>query len=228
MEPTARADALAPRLIRRRYAALSGTEMQVAVWGGVLVMGLSVSVGGQGPPPPRRLPPPGRTATASATQPVSSVVVVTWVTRYGHDGLHTLELLVVWRGQPGWFTRVGPRTSSGGGSGSSFHSTSQFGDVELQLALDSSAHTAKIQGQSIDLGESNVVLVDGVGSADRVRVVAKLRVDPDVVLLYDGRPDIDAVLMRSADVVSFLQCEVQTPGGRGSARWPTCARVLGK
>lgn len=111
----------------------------------------------------------------------------------------------------------------------SFHSTSRFGDAELQLGLDSAAHTAEIQGQHIDLGDSNVVLVDGAGSADRVRVVAKLRVDPDVVLLNDGRPDIDAVLMRSADVVSFLQCDVQTLGGRGSASmWPTCARVLGK
>jgi hypothetical protein len=199
--------------------------MQVAVWCAVLVMGLSVSVAGQGPPPPRRLPPPGRTATASATQPVSSVAVVTWVTRYGHDGVHTLELLVVWRGQPGWFTRVGPRASSSGGSGSYFYSTSRLGDVELQLGLDSAAHRAEIQGQHIDLGDSNVVLVDGVGSADRVSVVAKPRVDPDVVLLNDGRPEIDAVLMRSADVVSFLQCDVQTPGGRGSAfTWPTCAR----
>jgi len=60
-------------------------------------------------------------------------------------------------------------------------------------------------------------------------VVAQLHVDPEVVLLNNGYPDIDAVLMRSADVVSFLQCDVQMPGGRGSAfMGPTCARVLGK
>ena len=203
--------------------------MQPAAWCAVLVMGVSISVVAQGPPPPRRLPPPGITGTASATQPASSAAVVTWVTRYGHDGVHTLELLVVWRGHAGWFTRAGPRASSGGGSGSSFHSTSRFGDVELQFRLDSALHAAEIQGQHIDLGDSNGVLVDGVGSADRVRVVAKLRVDPEIVLLNDRNPDIDAVLMRSADIVSFLQCDVPTPGARGSAfMWPTCGRVLGK
>jgi hypothetical protein len=192
-------------------------------------MGLSVSVDGQGPPPPRRLPPPGVTATSSATQPASSVAVVTWVTRYGHDGVHALELLVVWRGQPGWFMRGGPRVSSGGGSGSSFHATSRFGDVELQLGVESAAHTAEIQGKHVILGDSNVILVDSVDSADRLRVVAQLHVDPEVVLLNNGYPDIDAVLMRSADVVSFLQCDVQIPGDRGSAfMGPTCLRVLGK
>jgi hypothetical protein len=101
--------------------------------------------------------------------------------------------------------------------------------VELQLDLESAAHTAEIQGKHVNLGDSNVVLVDSVDTADRVSVVAQLRVDPDVILLNDGRPDIDAVLMRSADVVSFLQCDVQRPGGTGSAfMWPTCARVLGK
>jgi hypothetical protein len=203
--------------------------MQPVVWGAALIIGVSISVVPQGPPPPRRLPPPGRMATASATQPASSVALVTWVTRYGQDGAHTLELLVVWRGQAGWFTRAGPRTSSGGGSGSSFHSTSRFGDVELELSLDSASRTAEVQGQHIDLGDSNVLLVDEVGTGAPGKVVAKLRVEPDVVLINERYPDIDAVLMRSAQVVSFLQCDVPTPGARGLAlTWPTCVRLLGK
>jgi hypothetical protein len=167
--------------------------------------------------------------TASATQPASSVALVTWVTRYGHDGVHTLELLVVWRGKAGWFMRAGPRTSSSGGSGSFFHSTSRFGDVELQLTLDSAARTAEVQGQRIDLGDSNVLLVDEVDTADPVKVVGKLHVDPDVDLIDERRPDVDGVLIKSAEVVSFLQCDMPTPAARGSTlTWPTCARLLGK
>jgi hypothetical protein len=155
--------------------------------------------------------------------------MVTWVTRYGHDGVHTLELLVVWRGKAGWFTRAGPRTSSGGGSGSSFYSTSRFGDVELQLSLDSAARTAEVQGQRIDLGDSNVLLVDEVDTADSAKVVGKLRVDPAVAMVDDRLPDVDGVLIKSAEVVSFLQCDVPTLAVRGSALpWPTCRRLLGK
>src|SRR5918993_4787808 len=89
----------------------------------------------QGPPPPVRMPPPGRTATQSATQPISPVAVMTWVTRYGSDGVHTLDLLVVWRGNPGWFVRGSQRASSGGGSGDTFRQTFRYGDLELELAF---------------------------------------------------------------------------------------------
>ena len=192
-------------------------------------MGVWLSSAGQGPPPPRRLPPPGTTATSSATQPASSVALVTWITRYGHDGVHALELLVVWRGQPGWFTRGGPRTSSGGGSGTSFRSTSRYGDIELQLGLDSGAHTADIQGKRVELGASNVILVDNVDIPNGAKVVGLRRVDAEVALLNSGYPDIGAVLMRSTAVVSFLRCDVPMPGSRGSGLPGTpCARVVGK
>jgi hypothetical protein len=159
---------------------------------------------------------------------VSSVALVTWVTRFGHDGIHTLELLVVWRGQPGWFLRVGSQSSSGGGSGTSFHTTSRFGDVELRLDFDSATHTAALQGQRVDLGESNVVLVDNVDRLDDLSVGGLLHVDTAVPLLDTGRPDIDAVLMRSGEIVSFLKCDVTLPGGRGpGVVAPTCARLLG-
>ena len=206
-----------------------GDIMQPIASCAALVVVVSISVAAQGPPPPRRLPPAGHMATASATQPASSAAMVTWVTRYGHDGVHMLELLVVWRGKAGWFTRTGPRTSSSGGSGSVFHSSSRFGDVELQLSLDSAARTAEVQGQRIDLGDSNVLLVDEVDTADSAKVIAKLRVGPALVMINDRLPDVDGVLIKSAEVVSFLQCDVPTPAVSGSAvPWPTCGRLLGK
>jgi hypothetical protein len=143
--------------------------------------------------------------------------------------MHKLELLVVWRGQPGWYMRGGSRTSSGGGSGSSFQSTSRYGDVELQLGLDSAAHTADIQGKRVALGGSNVILVDNIDIPGGAKVVGLRRVDTDVALLNSGYPDIDAVLIRSAAVVSFLRCEIQIQGSRGTPLIGTpCARAAGK
>jgi hypothetical protein len=201
--------------------------MRICGWSASLVVAVIVSSAGQSPSPPRRLPPQGTIATSSATQPASSVALVSWVTRYSHDGMHALELLVVWRGEPGWFLRSGPRSSSAGGSGSSFHSTSQFGDVALRLDFDSATHVAEIQGQRVDLGDSNVVLVDNVDRLDGLRISGLLHVDSEVALLGGGHPDIDAVLMRSADIVSFLKCDVALPGGRGPGLVAsTCARVI--
>jgi hypothetical protein len=76
--------------------------MRICGWSASLVVAVIVSSAGQSPSPPRRLPPQGTIATSSATQPASSVALVSWVTRYSHDGMHALELLVVWRGEPGW------------------------------------------------------------------------------------------------------------------------------
>src|SRR5687768_7809359 len=100
----------------------------------------------QGPPPPRRLPPPGVTATQSATQPISPVAVMTWVTRHGSDGVHTLDLIVVWRGNPGWFMR-GSQQSSGGGTAGAVRQTLRYGDLQLELAFHSTKRTAEIQGK---------------------------------------------------------------------------------
>ena len=201
--------------------------MRVSASCASLIVLLTVSSAAQSPAPPRRLPPPGVTATSSATQPVSSVALASWVTRYGNDGVHALELLVVWRGQPGWFLRSGPRSSSAGGSGSSFHSTSQFGGVTMSLDFDSATRVAEIQGQRVDLKDSNVVLIDNVDRPDGLSVSGQLHVDPEVALLGGGHPDIDAVFMRSADIVSFLKCDVPLPGGRGPGSvGSTCARLI--
>jgi hypothetical protein len=201
--------------------------MPVGAWCGVLIMAFFVSVAGQGPPPPRRPLLPGGTATSSATEPVSAVALATWVTRSAVDAGHRLEVLVVWRGQPGWDTRSGPRTSSAGGSGTAFSWSGRYGDVELRLDLESATRTAAIQGTKVDLGDNNVVLVDDVDVLHGAVVTMLLHVDPAVPLLPAGRPDIDAVLLKSAAVVSFLRCDVQLPGGRALAvMGSTCSRVL--
>jgi hypothetical protein len=181
----------------------------------------------QGPPPPGRLPPPGVTATQSATQPVSPVALITWMTRYGSDGVHTLDLIVVWRGNPGWFMR-GSQQSSGGGSAGTVRQTLRYGDLQLEVAFHSTKRTADIQGKVVELGDANVILVDHVDSVEGPRVVCTLRIDGEVPS-DNGRARVEPVLRRSPEVISFLRCDAPMPDGRGQASIDRlCAQVLGK
>ena len=201
--------------------------MQIAACCWIAIVGLAVTLGGQ-TPPPRHLPPVGVTATSSSTLPASAVAVMTWVTRFGHDGVHTLELLVVWRGTPSWFARGGPHSGSGGGSGTAFHSSERFGDIELELDFDRVSRIVSIQGQKLNIGDSNILLVDGVDSAAGAKLATHLHVDPALVMLANGRPDIASVIKRSPEAVSFLQCDVpMSYGGRAGFVWPTCVSVRG-
>ena len=182
----------------------------------------------QGPPPPRRLPPPGRTATSSATQVVSPVAVMTWVTRYGSDGVHQLDLIVIWRGDHGWFRRGTTRGSSGGGSADTFRQTIRYGDLQFELAFHATKRTAEIQGKLVELGDANVMLVDHVDGSDGPKVVSTLRIDGEVPS-EDGRARVELMLRRSSEVISFLRCDAPMPDGKGQAAIDQiCAQVLGK
>jgi hypothetical protein len=198
----------------------------MASWFGLVIVALTVNVAGQGPPPPRRLPLPGGYASSSSTQPVSPVALATWKTRYDHNGQHTLDLVVVWRGQSGWYLRPGPRRSSGGENETAFSVTSEYGGVALRLRLEVAPRVAEIQGQRVDLGDNNVVLVDSVDEPGTTKVVRLLRIDSEVPSI-DTHPDIEAVLANSAEIVSFLRCDAQLPGARPFPPVSVCGRALG-
>ena len=206
--------------------------MRVAgVWAGVAIVvagGLRAPVSAQ-LPPEARLPRPGTTATSSATQVISPVALVTWVARYGSDGARVLDLLVLWRGSPGWFMRGSqPRGSSGGGSGGSFHSTITYGGLDLQLGFQAETRVAEIQGQSVRLKDANVILVDHVDTSGKLEVVGTMRIDPEFPPT-EGPPRIDAVLRRSPEIVSFLRCDARLPDGRAQAMIDVlCAQMLAK
>jgi hypothetical protein len=197
----------------------------MAPWFGLVMVALTVNVAGQGPPPPRRLPPPGGYASSGSTQPVSPVAMATWRTRYDHTGQHTLDLVVVWRGQSGWYLRPGPRRSSGGGNEAAFSVTSEYGSVVLRLRLDMAPRVAEIQGQRVNLGDNNVVLVDSVDEPG-TKVMSLLRIDPEVPSRGNS-PDIESVLANSAEIVSFLRCDAHMPGARPFSPVSVCGRVLG-
>jgi hypothetical protein len=178
-------------------------------------------------PPGRRVPPPGANATSSGTRVISPVALVTWVSTYGNDGIQVLDLIVLWRGSPGWFSRGSGSGTSSGGSAASFHSTIRYGGLELQLEFESKTRVAQIQGNAIQLHDDNVILVDHVDVTGGPTVVSTLRVDPELPLADNGYPRIEPVLRRSPEIVTFLQCDTRLPDERVRAVIETiCRQVL--
>jgi hypothetical protein len=147
--------------------------------------------------------------------------MATWVARVESDGTRTLQLLVLWRGSPGWFARGSGNGASGGGDCRLYHSTISRGDVQLQMEFDSQTRLASIsqallvpervatiRKKAIELREQNVILVDGVDEAQDPQIVGTLRVDPT---LPPGRSplNIGETLRQSQEMLSFLRCDTR-------------------
>jgi len=142
-------------------------------------------------------------AGAGTTDILSPVAAATYFLRPG-DKRPELQLLVIWRGAPGWFAE-GPRSMRFRVDGRVGTTTVvRFGAVELTVAHDPAKKTATIQGRTVELLDNNVVLVDEVDRPGGGIVVEKLRVDPSV----SDAPGIVSVLRRSSRIVSFLRCDV--------------------
>jgi hypothetical protein len=200
---------------------------------GALWASLAVSVTGQQPPsglPPRSTVSGG--GGASSTQPISQVAAATWTTSTDRAGQHTLQLLVVWRGQPGWF--LGGRNSgssrtagSSGGSGRTFSATQQYGDITLRVQFDPATRAADIQGKRIDLGDHNVALIDDIDVAGPLKVAGLLRVDAAMPMANERWPDIEALIARSAELVTFLRCDSPPSNEQRLAPFALfCERIL--
>jgi hypothetical protein len=154
--------------------------------------------------------PPAGPLTAQ-TLPLSPTVLATVASRP-----QQLELLVLWRGAPGWYlSGAQQRGASAGEHGGVFQATIAYGAVPLRLSFNPRDSTASIQGspRSLPAG-TNVLLVDEVDSSTGPRLVDMLAVPSDGPV--DPRAGTLApFLKRSPAMVAFLQCNGVTPGSRG-------------
>jgi len=150
-------------------------------------------------------------------------------------GRGTLELLILWRGSPGWFRKSAGAASGGGqsssmGGGPSPMIRSEWisqGGINLTVRFDPAARKVWIQDKELALDEANVVLVDGVDSREGPHVVRTLRIDPEYQTTLDVLPGgpmgrgprmrpqavpAQTFIRRSPELVEFLQCDVSVPG----------------
>ena len=166
---------------------------------------------------------PGAGSTGG-TGPVSPSVLATTMAAVDAAGRGTLELLVLWRGSPGWFMKGGGGSSSGGSTGPTLggapgpmirSSWISQGGVNLSVRFDPAAQKAWIQNNEIDLRDANVILVDGVDSPTGPHVMRALRIDTDYETRVEPLPmavPAQTFIRRSPELVEFLQCDVTVPG----------------
>jgi hypothetical protein len=152
----------------------------------------------------------GRTpgALEAQTRPVSPSVLATIASRD-----RNLELLVLWRGSPGWFSAGTHRQANYSEQEGVLTAILAYGTVDLKLSYDPRSHTAQVQDKAVSLSSANVILVDNIDTAGGA-VVSK-------VVTIDSRVDraniqLSDLLGRSPEVVSFLRCEVGTPNERAT------------
>ena len=158
--------------------------------------------------------------------PTSASVMVTSRTRSVGDG-QELELLILWRGTPGWWANGG-KSSSGGRSGGRGTWSHRFSDggYAFEISGDTDARTADILGKTYDLTKGNAILIDGVDSPGGPRVVGTLALDPR--LPNGGDPkQILRLLGRVKELREYLRCETPLPNPAPQARLaPLCALLL--
>ena len=164
--------------------------------------------------------------TGSYTRIISPVAAVTVITSGRSSVDRVLELVVLWRGSPGWFFKSDGSGTSGGGSGTTFSGTIRFGEVTLYLKFDFSTRVVSIDdGKPIAMKDANVLLVDGVDSPGGMSGFHTLQVGS----VIDDDRRIEPVLKSSARILEFLRCDVRLDDpGRDAAVQRICASILGK
>jgi hypothetical protein len=121
----------------------------------------------------------------------------------------TIDLLVLWRGSPGWFDE---RTSTAGGAGSDGVHLVRAASHTLQIRFDSEARTVHVQNQVIPLLQNNVLLLDEVDGPGGVKVAGLLRVEGHVSRSAEGGfnvDPVDAMVQRSSELFDYLRCDAR-------------------
>lgn len=166
------------------------------------------------------VPPPRGVETSSGSGVVSPTVVASWVARTAPGGLPELELLVLWRGTPGWFMRADSSGSSGSVSTRSGGDDPDpgllvehlsYGGIRLGLEFDRRNHTARLQYQEVTLGSSNVVLMDDVDAESGPRVAGSLEVKAQ---FPESPAQVEAIIRRSPELFAYLRCDAKLPDSK--------------
>lgn len=144
------------------------------------------------------------------TQPVSPSVLATIATRN-----KVLELVVLWRGAPGWFLAGSGQGASYSEGNATFSAALNYGGRQLSVSYEAARHTALIQGTAVDVPNgANVILVDGVDLSTVPAIGGVVSVDSHL----EGDPTFASLLGGSAEIVSFVRCDAGTPNEETNQR----------
>ena len=138
---------------------------------------------------------------------VSPTVWASWLTERAGNGPEQLQLLILWRGAPGWYLAPGGVRSgrSEDSSGVARHLSIQFGDIHL--TLDQRAGNAvTVNGREVPVGTDNVVYVDNVDALAGARVVRTSRIPSK---MPGSAGQIGLAIRDAPDILAYLQCEAR-------------------
>jgi hypothetical protein len=160
---------------------------------------------------------PAQERGSMGTRTLSRSVQATWIVRGKPDEPWELELLVLWRGNTGWFMREGAGETTGGSMGGSGRegdrgtavATLSFGEVELKLEFDGNTQVARLHGHEVSLGPDNVMLVDEVDGPAGPQIAGTAKVDAQVGEEPSG--DIEVIIRGHPELYDFLRCEIPGP-----------------
>jgi hypothetical protein len=151
---------------------------------------------------------------------VSSTVVATFCGHFQGNN-EILDLLILWRGKPGWFQRHHP--GGGGGGGRVFgagtngqvsqHQT--YGDVTIAFDANFDTNVATIGRSTVQLDHINTVIIDDVDGD--WHTTATRWIEPRLPLVGDWNV---ALAQRSSELLRYLRCDVPMPDPSASYAVP--------
>ncbi len=153
---------------------------------------------------------------------ISSTVVAAYCGHHAGDD-EVLDVLIAWRGQPGWFQRRGGRTGVGGtgrfGAGTQGHVSqyATYDDVTIAFDADFDAGTVSIGDVTVPLKGVNTILIDQVERSGARRMTTTTWIDPRLPLGVDANL---ALAVRSRELRQFLRCDVPMPAPSGRRMLP--------
>ncbi len=180
----------------------------------------------------------GRLGTSSGgSYVISPAVVATALFANGSGDDAELQVLVLWRGSPGWFldgdhsgssTRSDSRTMSRDTRGGPILHEFYFGNRRLRVRLDPRSETAEIGETVISLRDGRAVLVDEVDDAGGPRVIGTRLIGTQA---SGVPPRIEPLLRESPELVAFLRCDQRVADSRIPIQTmvaATCREILGR
>ena len=152
------------------------------------------------------LPVVAQRSTSSGNETISpSVIRTSYITR-DSTGVSTLDLLVLWRGSPGWFLRRTGLASSAGSSGDTEYV--REGGVYLTVAFNRATRVARVLDEDVPLlNGANVILVDKVDDPSGPLVVKTLKATGNLGAL--GL--VSHLILDSPELLDYLRCQAQIP-----------------
>lgn len=155
---------------------------------------------------------------------LSASVYGLWITHFDAAGVQLLDVLVLFRGQPGSVLGPGPHGASSGGRGANQSARVFFAGLTFTVDYVAQPAAVDVNGRHVLLADSNVLMFDHVDTARELEAPTRGRLDPHV----DTGRVLFAAIANTPAILDFLRCRAPlTDPNMRRADEILCARFAG-